>query len=335
MPQVLRRDFKVRTADGVNIAVREVRLDGQRGGGIPILLMHGTRIPGISEYDLPVPNGSLAETLALAGHDSFIPDARGFGGSDRPREMDQPPGESRPLARCLEITRDIDAAVDAMRRECGVEKTAMLGWGVGATLLAMYASLQPEKVSHLVLYNPLYGGGPDHPRYRGAGLADPGNPLRFNTAKFGGYNYNSLEMLLDKWDESIPIADKDAWRDPAIAKAFIQALSDGDPTTHTRNPPSFRSPNGMLEDSFYIGIGEKLLHANQVRCKVLIIRPELDYFSRREDVSELRRDLVNAESVEVFEPAGATHFVLLDRPERGRTETLARLTQFLRSTDGG
>ncbi|MDF2114424.1 alpha/beta fold hydrolase [Roseiarcaceae bacterium H3SJ34-1] len=332
MSKVVRRDFKVTTIDKVNIAVREVRMeDGPRKTAqkTPILLMHGTRVPGVSEYDLGVENGSIAEALALAGHDSFIPDGRGFGKSDRPAAMSEPPGASKPLARCLELTRDVDATVEAMRNACGVEKVALLGWGVGATLILMYASLWPEKVSHLVLYNPLYGGGVDHPRYRGAGLADPENPLRFNTAKFGGYNFNTLDHLLEKWDSSIPIENKDEWRDPAVATAFVQALSDGDPTTTSRDPPTFRSPNGMLEDSFYIGIGEKLVHANQVRCKVLIVRGELDYFSRPEDVAELQRDLVNAQEVHAFEPKNATHYVLLDRPERGRDATLARITQFL------
>src|SRR3546814_497231 len=80
---VTRRDFKLRTVDGVTIGVREVKGDGPgANSGTPIVLLHGTRIPGISEYDLPVPNGSLAQDLALAGHPCFIPDARGFGRSE-------------------------------------------------------------------------------------------------------------------------------------------------------------------------------------------------------------------------------------------------------------
>jgi pimeloyl-ACP methyl ester carboxylesterase len=330
--EIVRRDFKVTAVDGVNIAVREVRsANAAHSRGRPILLMHGTRVPGISEYDLPVPNGSVAETLARAGHDSFIPDARGFGRSDRPAAMSEPPDASAPLARCLEITRDVDATVDAMRAVCATDKVALLGWGVGATLILMYACLWPDKVSHLILYNPLYGGGSEHPRYRGAQLADPDDAARFNVRKFGGYSFNTLDTLLEKWDSSIPVADKESWRDPKVAKAFVQALADGDPTTTTRDPPTFRSPNGMLEDSFYIGIGEKLVHANQVRCKVLVIRPTLDYFSRPEDVSELQRDLVNAEKVVVWEPENATHYVLLDRPERGRDATIAAILDFIRS----
>jgi pimeloyl-ACP methyl ester carboxylesterase len=327
MTDITRRDFKVQTVDHVGIAIREVRSDVT--DRTPLVLLHGTRIPGLSEYDLQVPNGSFAADMAARGHVCFIPDARGYGRSDRPEAMSRPPQESRPLARGLEITRDVDACVDALREATGVEKVALMGWGVGATILIMYAALWPEKVSHIVLYNAIYGGGTDFPRYRNAPLEDPDRPGRFNVGKYGGYAYNKLDMLLDKWDQSIPVEDKDAWRDPAVAEAFVQALIDGDPTSRDRDPITFRCPNGMLEDSFYIGRGQKLVHACQVQCKVMILRPALDYFSRPEDVAALREDLTNAEDVVVWEPANTTHYLILDRPERGRTEALERISAFI------
>jgi pimeloyl-ACP methyl ester carboxylesterase len=330
MIQMLRRDRMIRTSDGINVAIREVTpAGGARPGAVPVILLHGTRLPGLSEYDLPVPGGSLVEDLGHAGHVSVILDARGFGGSDRPALMERPPQESRPYARCVEIVRDVEAAVEAAPKIGPDGRVALMGWGVGATIMLMYAALWPEKVSHVILYNALYGGGTEHARYKDHPLADPQHAGRFNAGHYGGYSYNAPEMLLRKWDEGIPIADKDQWRDPAMARAFAQALLDGDPTSSERDPPSYRSPNGMLEDSYYIGKGRKLVDACLVQAKVLIIRPGLDYFSRREDIAALREDLVNAEYVELWEPPDATHFVILDRPERGRTEAIATITQFL------
>lgn len=329
MTEIRRSDSKIRTVDGINIAVRAVTSDAPAKR--PMVMLHGTRIPGISEFDLPVANGSLAADLATLGHACLIPDARGFGGSDRPDAMALPPSQSRPIARSITITRDVDAAVDELRRTSGFEQVALMGWGVGGTIVLMYAALWPEKVSHIVLYNMLYGGGTSHPRYRDHPLEDPARPGHFNAAHYGGYNYNSPDMLMQKWDKSIPIDDKDAWRDPAVAAAFAQALLDGDPTSRERNPPTYRSPNGMLEDSYFMGRGDKLVHASQVYCKVLIIRPELDYFSRPEDIASLRDDLVNAETVELWEPKNATHYIILDRPERGRSDAIRKITNFIDS----
>jgi len=332
MSEVIRRDFKVRTADGVNVAIREVKpVSGSRGNLAPLVLLHGTRIPGLSEYDLPVRGGSFVEDLGRTGHVSLILDARGFGRSDRPASMEASPQKSKPYARCMEIVRDVDAAVEAAPKTTPDNKVALMGWGIGATVMLMYAAMWPEKVSHVILYNVLYGGGTAHERYKGHPLEDPERPGRFNSAHYGGYSYNCPDMLLKKWDETIPIVDKDQWRDPDVAKAFAQALIDGDPTALERNPPTYRSPNGMLEDSYYIGKGKKLVDACLVQAKVLIIRPGLDYFSRVEDVKALQEDLVNAERVDLWEPPNSTHFVILDRPERGRAETIATIARFLES----
>lgn len=329
---VRRSDFKLKTVDNINIGVRAVQAkDDSAFTNRPLVLLHGTRIPGISEFDLPVANGSFAQDMALRGHACFIPDARGFGASDRPHAMSLPPSHSEPLSRCMEITRDVDAAVDRLIEVSGHDKVALMGWGVGSTIMLMYAALWPEKISDVVLYNALYGGGTQHPRYKNHPLEHPERPGHFNTPHYGGYSYNDPQMLIDKWDQSIPIENKAAWRDPAVAEAFRQALLDGDPTSMTREPPSYRSPNGMLEDSFYMGRGQKLVHASQVYARVLIIRPELDYFSRPDDIVALQSDLVHAAEVELWEPENATHYVILDRPERGRDATLNKICQFLQT----
>lgn len=327
---VVRRDFTINTVDGVSIAVREVRPSGQ-AARTPMILMHGTRIPGISEFDLPVAHGSLAADLAAKGHICYIIDARGFGGSQRPDAMDLPPVPSRPLVRTIEITRDVDAAVDHLRVASGQERVGLLGWGVGGTCVAMYAALHPEKVSHLVLYCMIYGGTADHPSFRiGSQWDDPDNPGRFNQKVFGNYTFNGIEMLEKHWDEQIPIEDKTAWRDPEMVVAFRNALLDGDPTSRTRTPPTYRSPNGMLEDLYLMGAkGQKLFHASQIYCPVFIVNPEYDSLCRDTDMAVFCEDLYHSPEVVHWRATNCTHYLLLDRPERGRNEFLSRLDGFL------
>ncbi len=330
MNDIVRRDFHVRTADGYNIAIREVRAAGAEGNArVPMILMHGTRVPGISEYDLPVPNGSLSEDLARAGHVCFIVDARGYGGSDRPPAMEQPPEESKPLFRAIEITRDIDAAVLELIKVTGQPRVGLMGWGVGGTICLMYSALWPERVSHLIGYNIVYGGPDNHPRFNTLGFEDPARPGHFDDRRFGGYKVNNLDMLVDMWDRYVPVEDKDSWRDPAMVKAFADALVAGDPETKALG--GYRSPNGMLVDSYFMGKGHKLVHANQVYARVMIIRPELDFLCRPGDVQALREDLVNAEEVRIYEPKNTTHYLIVDRPERGRSEAVAEIVDFLAS----
>lgn len=331
MTEIHRKDFHIKTADGYSIAIREVTSTAG-GDRVPMILLHGTRIPGLSEFDLPVENGSLAADLAAKGHVVYIVDARGFGRSERPAAMDLPPVPGAdPLVRTIEITRDLEAATNHLLAATGQNKVGLLGWGVGGTCCAMYAALWPEKVSHIILYTVIYGGTGDHPRFTlGSQWDDPEQPGHFNQKKFGNYTYNSLELLGRHWDTQVPIEDKDAWRDPAMVKAFGQALIDGDPTAKDRNPPTYRSPNGMLEDLYRMGCnGEKLFHAGQIYCKVMIVKPEYDDLCRLTDMAVFMQDLTHAEEVVLWAEKNTTHYVLLDRPERGRTHFLNSMDSFL------
>ncbi|QQM29807.1 alpha/beta fold hydrolase [Martelella lutilitoris] len=327
---IRRRDFFLKTRDGVRIAIREV-FDAAAGTPArPMILMHGTRIPGLSEYDLDVPHGSLAADLAARGHRCYIVDARGFGRSERPAEMDLPPTPTKPLVRTLEIVRDLEAAVDHLCAVSGFSSVGLFGWGVGGTCVMAFAALWPEKASHLVLYNMVYGAAGGHPKFcHGSQWEDPARPGHFNRPHFGNYTFNAVDMLTRDWDRQIPIEDKAAWRDPAIVRAFEQALIDGDPTARDRDPPTYRSPNGMLEDLFLMGIGHRLVNANQVYARVMIVRPEFDTLSQKDDMDALVGDLINAGEVFYWEPGGTTHYILFDRPEHGRDAMLAEMEAFL------
>lgn len=328
--EILRRDFFLQAGDGVGLAVREVRPDGPTER-TPMVLLHGTTIPGISEFDLPVPGGSLAEDLARKGHVCYILDARGFGQSERAAEMENPPVPTRPLVRTIEITRDLEAAVDHLRHATGQNQVGVFGWGLGGTCAAMLSALRPEKISHIVLYVVVYGGVGGHPMFADrTRWDDPAHPYRLNPAEFGNYKLNQLGSLKGHWDSLIPIEDKDVWRDPAMVDAFEAALLVGDPTSRDREPPSYRSPNGMMEDLHLMGAhGQRLFHASQIYSKVMIVRPGHDNLARKEDIDVLVEDLCHAEEVILWEPEDSTHYLILDRPERGRDELLARLDSFL------
>lgn len=332
MLETQRRDFDIQTRDGIRIAIREVRngdatVDNTR---LPMILLHGTRIPGLSEFDLAVPNGSLAANLAAKGHVCYIVDARGFGRSERPAAMSLPPDSTTPLVRSIEITRDIEAATDHLLENSGQESIGVFGWGVGGTVALMASAFWPEKISHLVLYNMIYGGAGGHPKYRkGSKWDDPKRPGKFNQAAFGNYTFNAVTMLSREWDHQIPIDDKEAWRSPGILEAFEQALIDGDPTARDRSPPTYRSPNGMLEDIFTMGVGNKLVHANQVYGRVMIVNPAFDLLCQTDDMDVLVDDLVHAKEVRVWAPENTTHYILFDRPERGRDALLAEMDDFL------
>lgn len=325
----MREEFSVRTSDGYDIAVRMLRPDASQRR-VPVVLVHGARVPGIGSFDLPVPGGSLAADLAQQGHPVHVMDARGYGRSTRPAAMEAPAGDHAPLVRAWAVMRDIDAVVAAATRRDGVAAVGLLGWATGAMWCGMYAALNPDRVSHLVYYNGLYGGSSRH-RMLGSGTAneDPAQPGRFNQGGAGAWRLSTGPDLLRAWDSVIPTEDKSQWRDPRVAEAYVQAALASDPTSASRHPASFRAPSGAMEDSFYQATGRQLFDAASIAARVLVLRSERDFWSRPEDADTLARHLARAAAVRVRTIPGATHHVHLDRPDRGRDTFLQEVTAFL------
>ena len=326
---VQRKDFWVDSDSGVRLFVREVRL-GSRQVGQPILLLHGARVPGLASFDLPVPGGSLAADFAQLGFDVYVMDVRGYGRSTRPKDMNEPANLHAPLVRSDEAARDISVVVDSIRRRRPVARIAILGWATGGQWGGYYASLYPEKVSALILLNSLYRGNSKHSFIgRSTDSEDPTHPNHFNQASCGAYRFNDAASLLRPWDNNIPKDNKSEWRDPVVAGAYVQAALDSDSTSRSRTPPSFRSPCGALEDSFYLAIGRQLWDASLVTALTLVVISERDFWSRTEDRENLAADLVHSPTVRVVVIPSATHFVHLDRPERGRQVLLKEINSFM------
>lgn len=329
MALVSREDLFVDSDKGVRIHVREVR-QTPAGTCASIILLHGARVPGNASFDLPVPGGSLAADLADKGFCAYVIDIRGYGQSTRPLEMEQPPENHPPLVRSVQAVRDIDAAVDFIRKRTGAARVSLFGWATGGQWAGYYATLHSEKLSHLILLNALYGAGAPHPLMgHGSDMEDPAHPGRLNPS-IGAYRCNTAESLLAAWNRSIPLKDPTAWRDPAIADAYVREALSSDPEANKQNPPCFRSPNGGLEDSFYLATGRQLWDASFIYVPTLVIASERDFWSRPADREKIVQDLVHAR-VRVVVIPGATHFVHLDKPEHGRRQLLDEVVRFLGS----
>jgi pimeloyl-ACP methyl ester carboxylesterase len=329
--EILREDFKVQGTDGVELAVREVRDTAVDDEG-PLILIHGARVSGIPSFDLDVAGGSLAAELARAGHRVFVMDARGYGGSDRPGQ--DGPREGEPLGRSADIVEDIHTVVSAVEARTADDDISLLGWATGGHWAGMYASAHPGRIDKLVVYNSLYGAHRGHKTLGpGSDNADPDDPEKFNVAEFGRYRLNTGDSLLSSWDKSIPDGDKSVWRDPAVAEAYVAAALASDPTSADRQPPSFRAPSGAMADSFEIASGKKLWDARAVEAQVLIIRSGNDFWSRPEDVTLLKQDLVNADEVRAVTFDNATHYAHLDRGPYGRDVFLREVISFLGDRD--
>jgi pimeloyl-ACP methyl ester carboxylesterase len=325
--EVVRRDFFVPSDPGIQIFVREVRPHHLKKEGVPIVLIHGARPSGAAWFDVDVPRGSLAADIAVSGHAVYVPDMRGFGRSTKPPEMNEPPEKNPPLVRSPQAVHDIQAVVEWVSKEHHIQRVAILGWATGGHWAGYFATLRPDLVSHLILCNTLYGASTAWPLQKT--LQDPNDPTRLNRSEDVAYRLASAENLLARWNRSIPVDDKAAWRDPAVASAYVAAALASDSTSALRNPPSIRVPNGPLEDSFYLAQGRQFWDASLIYSPTLILRSQFDFWSRPEDVTRLKAHLLHAPVVRTIEILEGTHYVLLERAEKGRSQLLQEVLSFL------
>ncbi|WP_020672992.1 alpha/beta fold hydrolase [Amycolatopsis nigrescens] len=326
--RIHRTDFQVPAGHGRSLGVREVA-PPRPAEPRPLLLLHGARVPGIPSFDLPVAGGSLAEDLARAGHRVYLMDARGYGTSTRPTEMGEPPEAGPPLVTGEQVVRDIGVVVDWLRSRTRAPRVDLVGWATGGHWAGWYASVQPHRVHSLVVHNSLYGILDDHPTLgHGSPYEDPDRPGEFNDA-IGAYRYHTGASLLPSWDSSIPAEDKSEWRDPAVAQSYVDGSLASDPTAGDREPPSFRAPTGALEDSFSLATGRNLWDAGRITARTLVLRSELDFWSRPGDLTTLAADLTGASDVRAVRLDQATHYVHLDRAEHGRDRFLRELLAWL------
>ncbi len=159
----------------VQIAVREIVQGepGAAGSRQAVLFVHGASVSGVAAFDFDFDGYSWGRYLARAGFDVFIMDFTGYGFSPRP-EMNNPcnttaktqtdllvpnplpascaPTDPHALTTIESDRAEIDAVVDWIRAQRGVQKVDLIGWSLGGMRAGTYTSLHPDKVNRLVLY---------------------------------------------------------------------------------------------------------------------------------------------------------------------------------------
>ncbi len=312
--KIISHDYYIETVDpGIKVHLREVvsTKTKQFSKKNVILFVHGSTTPGPVVFDLPVKGYSWAKFMANHGFASYIIEIRGYGGSTRPPEMEEPPSKHRPICRAMDAIKDIDAAVTFIMEKRGVKKVSLLGWSWGTITTGLYSSLFPDKVNKLILYAPVYKISPRI----SAIFSDKSFKYEF-TKKIGAYTYLSAKKIQSGWDKQIAVEDKSLWREPKVLKAWLAGCLGSDPTSNTRTPPSYRNPMGCYNDAWYTATIARSYDAAKITAPVLIVRGANDGSVTREDSFANMRALTNAKYKRFVEFDDATHFMALEKKHR-------------------
>lgn len=328
--KIIKQDTFIDAVDpGIRLFVRSKMAEGAQTftDDNIVLFVHGATFPSTPDFDLSYKDYSWADWMVQHGYVVYMFDKRNYGFSTREKAMDQPAADNKPVSRSYLAIRDIGAVVDHIRATHKVNKVTLIGWSWGAMTAGYYTSLHSEKVARLVLYAPAYSF-PLHTNLGpGSGLQNKRKPYEFNYG-MGAYRLASGAANQARWDGEIPVKDKSEYREQGVVDAFNAAALATDPTSNTRNPPSLRAPNGVMEDTFMQATGRRIWNASSIYVPVLVIAGEYDTWSYPEDREGLMRDLTNAPVKKQVLIKDATHFVLF---EKQRFEFFNEILSFLKS----
>ena len=327
--KIVKSDTQIDALDpGIKLFVREKMAEGNTRftDDNVVLFLHGATAPSTCDFDLAYKDYSWADWMVKRGYVVFMGDYRNYGYSSREKAMDEAAGGNQPVTRSYLALRDIVAMVNHIKTKRGVKKVTLIGWSWGAMMAGYYATLHSENVHKLVLYAPLYNY-PDHTNLgAGSGLQNKRKPAEFNFG-LGAYRLASEAANTGRWNGEIPVDNKDEYRDAAVPVEFWKECMATDPTSASRNPPSLRAPNGVLEDSFYQATGRPLWSASNIYVPTLLIAGAFDTWSFPEDREGVLRDLVHAPAKKSVLIPNATHFVLFEKP---RFQFFEEIQKFLK-----
>jgi pimeloyl-ACP methyl ester carboxylesterase len=313
-------NYKIPAADpGIELFIRNKHLEGVTNfpGEKILLYVHGATYPSETAFDLPLNGLSMMDYVARQGWDVYLVDVRGYGGSTRPPEMDEPAQDHKPIVDTPTAVRDVGAAVEHILRKRNVSKINLMGWSWGTAIMGMYTTEHNDRVNRLVLYAPLW-------LFNSPPIIGGDGPL-------GAYRMVSKESAKERWlkgvaedkrADLIPAGWFDQWADATWAT---------DPQSAKHNPPMLRAPNGVLADvrSYWLA-GKPQYDPADIRVPTLIVHAEWDADLPSYQAQAYFAKLTHTPYKRLIELSEGTHSIIM---EKNRMQFFREVANFLNEVD--
>ncbi|AOZ94684.1 alpha/beta hydrolase [Paenibacillus crassostreae] len=300
---------------GIELMVRNKRLSSSENFSAErtILMVHGATFPLESLFDVELDGFSFLDFMASHGYDVYAVNVRGYGGSTRPPEMEQPADHHPPLVRTETGVQDFGTAVDFILKRNNLSNINVFGMSWGGTVAGAYTSRNNDRVNKLVLVAPQWVSSKPIP-------LDPGGQI-------GSYRLVPIEAMKTRWLNAAP-EDK---RTDLLPEGWFEKWADAtiasDPSSQTHTPPSIRATNGPIQDvREYWTLGKKLYEPKELSVPVLLVHAEWDIDVPIDSAKALFSGITGAPYKSWVEIGEGTHMVML---EKNRLQVFHAVLQFL------
>ncbi len=205
----------------------------------PIVLLHGSTLPGSAVFDLQLDDLSWMDDLAVTGRDVWCLDLSGYGRSYKPIPKKRTDGTEIPVTDTEAALADLAAAISFILSQSEADSVDLIGWSWGATISAAFCARPPQPVRSLVLYAPQWL------RNAPSAMVTPG-------ALEAGYREVAPEKLVDRWFKGLKPDIQAQVQAKGWTSALIAALQACDPQSTV-----IRAPNGTIKDINEYWMAEK------------------------------------------------------------------------------
>jgi pimeloyl-ACP methyl ester carboxylesterase len=245
-------------------------------------------------------------------YDVYLVDVRGYGGSTRPPEMNQPAADNPAIVRTATAVKDLGSAIDHVLTRRHLPRINVIGWSWGATIAGAYTAEHNDKVNRLVLYAPQW--------VREGGTA--GGP-----GALGAYQAWTVQQARDRLQTGTPEAEKDKLFPAAWFQQWAAAELATDPVGAALSPSVVRTPNGSVQDMRdYWYAGKAVWDPAQVTVPTLVVRGEWDQALPLADTLGAFNALSNAPLKRMVVIGAGSHMLFI---EKNREQLFQEVQLFL------
>ncbi len=200
--------------------------------------------------------------MARRGFDVYCLDLPGYGRSDRPAQMAEPPENNPPFMHTPDAADCIGHVVDFVCQRRGVEKLCPVGWSWGTAITALFTSQNPARVERLALYAPIWLRDQS-----AVNAVDPGGSP-------GTYRSPTKQATLQRRQNGLMLDQAAHVMPPEWFEMWWEATTSCDPDAP---PDTVRAPNGVVDDGRnYWSAGKAPYDPAKITCPVLVTVGEWD-----------------------------------------------------------
>jgi pimeloyl-ACP methyl ester carboxylesterase len=313
-------NYRIPAADpGIQLFIRNKHPEGVTNFPAEkiLLFVHGATYPAETAFDLPLNGLSMMDYIARQGWDVYLVDIRGYGGSTRPPEMDNPAQDNKPIVDTPTAVKDVGSAVDHILQKRRVSRINLMGWSWGTAIMGMYTTEHNDKVNRLVLYAPMW-------LFNSPPIIGGDGPL-------GAYRLVSKDSARERWLKGVA-EDK---RADLIPTGWFEQWADATWATDAegarQNPPMLRAPNGVLADvRAYWLAGKPQYDPGNIRVPTLLIHAEWDADLPSYQAQDFFTRLTHTPYKRFVELGEGTHTIMM---EKNRMQFFREVSNFLNEVD--